>query len=123
MSDTVQLAKCFDDLVQGMVNGDPKIMDPVMSDSIELFHANGDKQTKKEWLEIVEKKVITYHSGETTYLEITINGNSAELKAKTRLDVTSPDHPRSTFEMAQTITAEKIDGKWKFTKCRPDSLK
>lgn len=94
MSDTVQLAKCFDDLVQGMVNGDPKIMDPVMSDSIELFHANGDKQTKKEWLEIVEKKVITYHSGETTYLEITINGNSAELKAKTRLDVTSDNYSR-----------------------------
>ena len=123
MSDLVQLSQCYDNLVQGMVKCDTKLMDSVMADSIILFHANGDKQSKKDWLDIVEKKEIIYHSGETIYFEITINGNSAEIKATTRLEVTSKNHPKSTFELSQSLIAEKLNGEWKLTKSVPGSLK
>lgn len=123
MSDIVQLAQCYDNLVQGMIKCDTKLMDSAMSDSIILFHANGDQQSKKDQLDIVEKKEIIYHSGEITYLEIKINGNSAEIKAVTRLDVTSPAHSRSTFDLEQTLTAEKINNEWKFTKSLPGTIK
>lgn len=123
MSDIVQLAQCYDNLVQGMIKCDTKLMDSAMSDSIILFHANGDQQSKKDWLDIVEKKEIIYHSGEITYLEIKINGNSAEIKAVTRLDVTSPAHSRSTFDLEQTLTVEKINNEWKFTKSLPGIIK
>lgn len=53
MSDIVQLAKCYDDMVQWMFQCDTKLLGSVLSDSIQLFHANGESQSKQEWFDIV----------------------------------------------------------------------
>ena len=116
MSVVLQLAKHYDDLIQGMVRCDTKLMDKVLSNSFCLVHGNGAQQTKQEWFDMMHRKDIIYHTEDTTRLEITKKGDTATVVGETLLDVTSTAHPRQPFNPQQTLSEEKINGEWQFTK-------
>lgn len=116
MSVVVKLAKCYDKLIQGMVQCNSQLMDEVLSDSFCLVHGNGARQTKKECIDMMERKDIIYHTEKTGHLAITPNGKTAQVLGQTLLDVTSTAHPRQPFNLQQTLTAEEVNGEWKFTK-------
>ena len=105
-----------------MSNATPNWLGEVLADQFCLVHGNGTKQTKQEWFDMMNKKDIIYHTENTGFLQIVPKGNTAKVVGQTLLEVTSTAHPRSPFNLQQTLKAEKIDGKWQFTESICDIL-
>lgn len=114
MSDIQLLAKCYDDLIQGMIQANIKLLNEVLDDSFVLILTTGDKTPKKDWLASIEKKEMIYHTANTEHVEITPKGDNAIVLGQTHVEVTSTRHPRMPFNLQQTLKAVKKGEKWHF---------
>lgn len=113
MSEIVQLAKLYDELIEGIVKPDIKLMNEILDDSFNLILTTGDRQSKNEWLNAIEKKEMIYHTAKTEHVEITPKENTAVVLGQTHVEVTSTRHPRTPFNLQQTLKVSKVNGKWK----------
>ena len=115
MSNIVELAKLYDELINGMVKPDTKLMREILDDSFQLILTTGDGQSKNDWISAIDKNEIIYHTAKTEHLEITPKGDSAVVLGQTHVEVTSARHPRMPFNLQQTLKVSKVNGKWKIT--------
>jgi len=75
-------------------------------------HITGYVQPKDEWLADITSGQMQYHATEQVSWELTINGDTATIESRTRVDATIYGS-RRVWNLTGTAHLAKVDGQWK----------
>lgn len=90
-------------------------MEATLDKSFHLTHMTGMRQSRDEYIRYILRGTMNYYSEEPVGLAATVNGNSATLRAQSRVEAEVFGGGRHTWRLQLDMEAEKIDGVWKFT--------
>ena len=90
-------------------------MNEIHDDVFQLVHMTGSRMNKKEYLDAVKDGTLNYYSMEHDEIFVTVDGDSATLKGKSRVNAAVYGGGRHTWRLQQDMKLKKVRGKWKFT--------
>ena len=112
MNDKEIIKKLYIDLCQASIDKDLEKLNNILANDYILTHMTGMNQTKKDYINSVEKGELKYYEVVHESIDITINGNKANIIGKTKTLASPFGSSKSWWNLRQDITAKKIDGKW-----------
>ncbi len=113
-SDEQALKEVYSRRLQAMVEQDTATLAKLMDDNLILRHITGATQTKQEWLDDIAAKNMYYININNTNLDVTINGNRAEIEHTNVIEARIYGS-HGTWTLSGTSYYEKRDGKWIWT--------
>ena len=90
-------------------------MEAALDDSFHLTHMTGLCQSREEYIRYILRGTMNYCSEEPVNLEATVHGDTAALLAQSVVEAAVFGGGRHTWRLQLDMSAEKIDGVWKFT--------
>ena len=102
-------------MFRAMVAKDMAAMDDMHADSFVLVHMTGQRMDKREYLAAVRDGTLNYYAAEHDALAVTVEGDSATLRAHSRVTAAVYGGVRRTWRLQQDMTLKRIGGEWKFT--------
>ena len=115
MTDEQAIRKVYEDMYRAMIAKDTVALGHVLSDDSVLIHMTGHRQPRKEYLAEIAVGVLNYYSVETDALEITVNGDTARMVGRSRVNAAVYGGGRHTWRLQMDSQLCKIDGKWLIT--------
>lgn len=112
-----ELKALYRDMYQAMIHKDSKELDRILDDAFVLVHMTGMQQTKKEFIEAVKNGTLNYYSEDTDDMDISVEGDKAEIIGKSRVNAAVFGGGRYTWRLEQDLTCHKTkEGNWKITR-------
>lgn len=90
-------------------------MEATLDERFHLTHMTGMRQSRDEYIRYILRGTMNYFSEEPVYLEARVNGNTATLLAQSRVEAAVFGGGRHTWRLQLDMTAERINGVWRFT--------
>lgn len=115
MTDEQAIRKLYEDMYQAMIAKDTVALGGLLSDDSVLIHMTGHKQPRKEYLAEIAAGVLNYYRVDTDSLEITINGDTARMIGRSRVNAAVYGGGRHTWRLRMDSQLRKIGGQWKIT--------
>ena len=115
MTDEQAIRKVYEDMYRAMIAKDTVALGNLLSDDSVLIHMTGHRQPRKEYLAEIAAGVLNYYSVDTDALEITVNGETARMIGRSRVNAAVYGGGRHTWRLQMDSQLRKIDGKWKIT--------
>lgn len=115
MTDEQAIRKVYEDMYRAMIAKDTVALGSLLSDDSILIHMTGHRQLRKEYLAEIAAGVLNYYSVDTDALEITVNGDTARMIGRSRVNAAVYGGGRHTWRLQMDSELRKIDGKWKIT--------
>ena len=115
MTDKEQIQGLYETMYRAMIAKDTVALGRLLTDDSVLVHMTGHKQSRKEYLSEIASGVLNYYSVETDSLEITVDGESARMVGRSRVNAAVYGGGRHTWRLQMDSQLCKIDGKWLIT--------
>lgn len=100
-----------------MVEKDAAGLRRIMTDDYYLLHMTGVRQPREEFLKGLLGGTFNYYSAEHDGIEVRVDGNSAEMKGRSRVAAAVYGGCRHTWRLQGDFTLRKENGVWKLTSC------
>ena len=98
-----------------MIAKDISAMATIHDPSFVLIHMTGSRMNQKEYLDAVRDGTLNYYSADHDAISVKVNGCSATLCGKTRVNAAVYGGGRHTWRLQLDMTLKKKEGKWVFT--------
>ena len=115
MTDEQAIRKVYEDMYRAMIAKDTASLGSLLSEDSILIHITGHRQPRKEYLAEIAAGVLNYYSVDTDALEITVNGETARMIGRSRVNAAVYGGGRHTWRLQMDSELRKIDGHWKIT--------
>ena len=116
--DKEQIQSLYVAMYKAMMAKDTLALGKLLSDDSVLVHMTGHKQSKREYLSEIASGVLNYYSVETDSLDIVVNGDTARMIGRSRVNAAVYGGGRHTWRLQMDSQLRKIDGKWLITYSR-----
>lgn len=110
--DKEQIQSLYVAMYKAMMAKDTLALGKLLSDDSVLVHMTGHKQSKQEYLSEIASGVLNYYSVETDSLDIVVNGDTARMIGRSRVNAAVYGGGRHTWRLQMDSELRKIDGKW-----------
>lgn len=110
-SDEASVLAAFETMQQAMIDKDMDTLDKIIKDDTIFTHISGKQQTKSEYLGEIENGTLNYYKYEINDLQITVNGDYAELICVTTLTAKVYGFSGS-WDLNTHAHFEKANGVW-----------
>ena len=110
--DKEQIQSLYVAMYKAMMAKDTLALGKLLSDDSVLVHMTGHKQSKQEYLSEIASGVLNYYSVETDSLDIVVNGDTARMIGRSRVNAAVYGGGRHTWRLQMDSQLCKIDGKW-----------
>lgn len=115
MTDKEQITALYEAMNKAMIAKDTIALGNILSEDSVLIHMTGHRQPRKEYLSEIASGTLNYYSVDTDSLEITVNGDSARMTGRSRVNAAVYGGGRHTWRLRMDSELRKIDGAWKIT--------
>ena len=109
--DKQKILAFFNRMNEAMVQKDIETLSNILGDDYVLVHMTGYQQSKKEWIEQIEREEMKYFKTMPQKTTITIEGNRAILLCDTKIDARIYGF-RKTWSMKLNMHFEKRGDNW-----------
>ena len=118
MDDKSQIEQLYKQMYQAMIAKDIKALDSILADGSVLIHMTGNRQPKKQYLHEIENGTLNYYSVEDDEILITVNGTTAEMTGRSRVNAAVYGGGRHTWRLQMKSKLTKTDGRWQFVESK-----
>lgn len=119
MSDQEEIIRnCYITMYQGMVNKDEDILSMMLHSSFTLIHMTGMRQSKEAFIRAVTDGTLNYSSARHQSIEVTLNGNEAELTGKSLVHAAVFGGGWHTWRLQLNCHLRYEEGKWLITRAK-----
>ena len=115
MTDKEQITALYEAMYKAMIAKDTVALGNILSEDSVLVHMTGHRQSRKEYLSEIASGTLNYYSVDTDSLEITVNGDSARMIGRSRVNAAVYGGGRHTWQLQMDSKLRKIDGAWIIT--------
>ncbi len=115
MDDKELLVQCYHMMYQGMIGKDMELLEESLDESFVLVHMTGMRQTKKQYMDYIANGTLNYYSEKTEHMEVTIQGEQAQLVGKSRVNAAVFGGGKHIWSLQLSMKAVKRNGKWYMT--------
>ena len=115
MTDKEQITALYETMYKAMIAKDTVKLGSILTDDSILVHMTGHRQPKKEYLSQIASGVLNYYSVETDSLEITVNGDTARMLGRSRVNAAVYGGGRHTWRLQMDSQLKKVNGEWKIS--------
>ena len=113
MEDKEQIQGLYEAMYRAMIAKDTMALGRLLTDDSVLVHMTGHRQSRNEYLSEIASGVLNYYSVETDSLEITINGESARMVGRSRVNAAVYGGDRHTWRLQMDSQLRKENGVWR----------
>lgn len=85
MDDRQQIYALYERMYKAMIAKDADVLRQVHAPDFVLVHMTGMRQSCEEYIRYIVNGTLNYYSAETENLDITVNGNEAVLRGRSRV--------------------------------------
>ena len=114
MDDKKQIEQLYKQMYQAMIAKDIATLNTILAEGSVLIHMTGTKQPKKQYLHEIENGTLNYYSVEDDEISITVNGTTAEMTGRSRVNAAVYGGGRHTWRLQMKSKLAKNDGRWQF---------
>ena len=111
-NDKAQLEQTYAEMYRAMIAKDTASLGCLLDDDFVLVHMTGMRQPKQEYLRAIADGTLNYYSCDDTMLDISVEGDSARMTGRSRVDAAVFGGGRRTWSLKLTIDLEKRDSRW-----------
>ena len=115
MSDKQQIEALYSEMYQAMIAKDKVTLNRIHSDDFVLTHMTGMRQPKVVYIQSIANGTLNYYSAEHEEMDININGNTATLIGRSRVNAAVFGGGRHTWRLQLSFQLVKRSGCWQFT--------
>ena len=113
MTDKEQIQGLYEAMYRAMIAKDTVALGHLLTDDSVLVHMTGHRQSRKEYLSEIASGVLNYYSVETDSLEITVDGESARMVGRSRVNAAVYGGGRHTWRLQMDSQLRKENGVWR----------
>lgn len=118
MDDKEQIVNLYRQMYQTMIAKDIAALDTILADGSVLVHMTGTRQPKKQYLHEIENGTLNYYSVEDDEITITVDGMTAEMTGRSRVNAAVYGGGRHTWRLQMKSKLTKTDGRWQFVESK-----
>ncbi len=118
MTDKEQIQSLYEAMYRAMIAKDTVALGRLLTDDSVLVHMTGHRQPRKEYLSEIASGVLNYYSVETDSLEITVNGDTARMVGRSRVNAAVYGGGRHTWRLQMDSQLRKEKGVWRIAYSR-----
>ena len=118
MTDKEQIQGLYEAMYRAMIAKDTVALGHLLTDDSVLVHMTGHRQSRKEYLSEIASGVLNYYSVETDSLEITVDGESARMVGRSRVNAAVYGGGRHTWRLQIDSQLRKENGVWRIARSR-----
>lgn len=118
MTDKELIQALYEDMYRSMIDKDTAALARLLTDDSILVHMTGHRQSRKEYLSEIASGVLNYYSVETDALEITLDGDSARMVGRSRVNAAVYGGARHTWRLQMDSRLRKENGVWRIAYSR-----
>ena len=118
MDDKEQIVNLYRQMYQAMIAKDIAALDTILADGSVLVHMTGTRQPKKQYLHEIENGTLNYYSVEDDEISITVDGMTAEMTGRSRVNAAVYGGGRHTWRLQMKSKLTKTDGRWQFVESK-----
>jgi uncharacterized protein (TIGR02246 family) len=115
MDDKQQIERLYEQMYRAMVEKDTATLDRVHAPEFVLVHMTGMRQSKQDYIRAILDGTLNYYSAEHEQMDISVNGDKATLKGRSRVTAAVFGGGRHIWRLQLTFQLVKRDGSWLFT--------
>ena len=115
MTDKEQIADLYEAMYQAMISKDTVALGKILSEESVLVQMTVHRQPRQEYLREIASGVLNYYSVNTDSLDITLEGDTARMVGKSRVNAAVYGGGRHTWRLRMDSQLRKIDGEWLIT--------
>ena len=101
-----------------MIDKDIEALDSILDDSSILIHMTGSRQQKRDYLHEIKNGILNYYSVEDDEIIIEVNGDSAIMIGRSRVNAAVYGGGRHTWRLQIKSTLKKKNNRWLFVEQR-----
>ncbi len=116
--DESQIEVLYNQMYQAMIAKDIAALDTILAEKSVLIHMTGVRQSKNEYLHEIENGTLNYYSVEDDGISISVNGTTAEMTGRSRVNAAVYGGDRHTWRLQIKSRLVKTDGRWQFIESR-----
>lgn len=118
MTDKEQIQALYEAIYRAMIAKDTVELGRLLTDDSVLVHMTGHRQPRKEYLSEIASGVLNYYSVETDSLEITVDGDTARMVGRSRVNAAVYGGGRHTWRIQMDSQLCKENGVWRIAYSR-----
>lgn len=118
MTDKEQIQALYEAMYRAMIAKDTVELGRLLTDDSVLVHMTGHRQPRKEYLSEIASGVLNYYSVETDSLEITVDGDTARMVGRSRVNAAVYGGGRHTWRLQMDSQLRKENGVWRIAYSR-----
>ncbi len=115
MTDKEQITALYEAMYKAMIAKDTVALGNILSEDSVLVHMTGHRQSRKEYLSEIASGTLNYYSVNTDSLEITVNGDTARMRGRSRVSAAVYGGGLHTWRLQMDSELRKLGGEWKIT--------
>ena len=118
MTDKEQIQALYEAMYKAMIAKDTIALARILTEDSVLVHMTGHRQPRKEYLSEIASGVLNYYSVETDSLEITVDGDTARMVGRSRVNAAVYGGGRHTWRLQMDSQLRKENGVWRIAYSR-----
>lgn len=115
MGDIESIREMYREYWRCMIAKDADGLRGLMAKDYYLLHMTGVKQSAEVFLKGLLDGTFNYYSADHDSIEVTVDGDRAEMTGKSRVSAAVYGGGRSNWRLRGDFTLRKEDERWKFT--------
>jgi len=116
MDDRQQIYALYERMYKAMIAKDADVLRQVHAPDFVLVHMTGMRQSCEEYIRYIVNGTLNYYSAETENIDITVNGNEAVLRGRSRVTAAVFGGGRHTWRLQLLFHLHKDNSGWLFTR-------
>ena len=116
MDDRQQISALYERMYKAMIAKDAEVLRHVHAPDFVLVHMTGMRQSREEYIRYIVDGKLNYYSAETEDLDITVTGDTAVLRGRSRVTAAVFGGGRHTWRLQLLFHLRKENGGWQFTR-------
>ena len=115
MKEKEPIANCYQQMYEGMVRKDRKLLSEVLDASFSLLHMTGMRQSKEAFIKAVENGTLNYYSASHENIEVWLHGDRAELTGQSKVTAAVFGGGKHTWRLRLDLELIRKEDTWKIT--------
>ena len=116
MTEEQQISSLYERMYTAMIQKDEAVLHEVHAEDFVLVHMTGMHQTREQYISAIMDGTLNYYSAETEDLQVTVNGDEATLRGRSRVNAAVFGGGRHTWRLELLFRLRKERGVWRFTR-------
>ena len=122
-NDKALLERIYAEMYRAMIAKDTATLASMLDDSFVLVHMTGMRQAKHDYLRAIANGTLNYYSCDDTRLDISINGERAQMTGCSRVSAAVFGGGRHIWSLRLDIALRKQGGRWLMTEIEAGTYK